>query len=813
MRPKRLRRVRLLDGVVLRRWVPGPAIGLPAPRVSKGEGGRAFICRRLWRSARRLLSPLPGLQQPVLDQPHRAAAPRVVGAHAEAAVGGGNDVAGPGVADLKAHHVFGAGDSLHDAREGLLRSQFQGNAGVAAIADAQHVLPGRRSVGAADIDEAVLPGQGEQPANLGCDLRYPRGVGRRLLRGRRGAAVLELEIEYREPDRICCQRRERRQGRGAEQRSGCDLGRRTSKACEARFLSLACGHEASRSVQGCAAAPPEGFLAVIEPHIAESGKPNASWRRPGKFHDGCASPPAVLFKAPVLPLNSENWVQRNRGRRTALRAEHRSPGGPSRASPMGTAAKSDLKVRLTMQIVAVAVACLAAMSAWALLDADRSARARIDRIAVLVANDLQLQRDKMHWISDPAAAFPDLQTIAAAVMTPGLCIAYRANDGNVVQRFCGGVRSGEPDPPAAFSALYRRLFDPGSDVVRPVMFKGGRIGEAVVRVDPAALTAEAWNGAGRLLAVMGVTLLLLCCLVHAALARALRPTRLIRAGLERMAANDLTARLPPFDLAELSAIGAVFNHLAESLQRTLDERSELTRRLIALQDDERRHLARELHDEFGQCLAAIRALTASASQTAALNCPAILADCAGIERTAARMAETLRGALFRLRPPDVEELGLAASLESLVAGWNVRSRGGTRFEIRLCGEFDDLPPVFSAGLYRIAQEAITNAAKHADATRVVLQLTESAAPASGSRSMREIELTVDDDGKAGEAEPAAKPGMGLLGMRERVATLGGRLSFEAGTRAASRTGSVLRVVVPVKPAAATGRAVESECPA
>jgi signal transduction histidine kinase len=282
---------------------------------------------------------------------------------------------------------------------------------------------------------------------------------------------------------------------------------------------------------------------------------------------------------------------------------------------------------------------------------------------------------------------------------------------------------------------------------------------------------------------------------------------LIRGGLERMAASDLTARLPPFDLAELSAIRTVFNHLAESLERTLEERTELTRRLIALQDEERRHLARELHDEFGQCLAAIRALAASASQASAQDCPAVLSDCAGIERTAARMTETLRGALFRLRPPDIEELGLAASLEGLVAGWNGRSCGRTRFETRLCGGLEDLPPALSAGLYRIAQEAITNAAKHADATRVVLQLTKSEARSPGSRGTMEVELTVDDDGKAGEADPPAKPGMGLLGMRERVATLGGRLSFEAGYM----SGSVLRVVVPVVLAASAGRG--AECPA
>lgn len=465
--------------------------------------------------------------------------------------------------------------------------------------------------------------------------------------------------------------------------------------------------------------------------------------------------------------------------------------------PMWTLARLDLKFRLTMRIVALSALCFVAASAYVLFDAERSARARIGRIAEIAAKDLELQQSKMHWIVEPSAAFPDLQTIAPPLMEPGLCIAYRANDGAILQRFCSGAQNSDADPPAVFTSLYRRLFNPAREAAQPVFFDGRKLGEAIASVDAETLSAQAWREASHLLTVMGVTLLLLCGLVYASLARALRPTRAILAGLERIAANDLSARLPLFDLAELSAIQGAFNHLAEGLERTVAERSELTCKLIALQDDERKYLARELHDEFGQGLAAIRALAASAGQTAAQECPAILPECESIERTAGHMTETLRGALFRLRPPDVDELGLAASLEGLIAGWNGRSRGGARFEIKLCGTFEDLPAAFSASLYRIAQEALTNAAKHADATRVVLELTKREAPPSPNGGTMEIELAVSDDGKAREADPAVKPGMGLLGMRERVATLGGKLTFEA----APKSGAVLCVVIPIASAA------------
>ena len=300
----------------------------------------------------------------------------------------------------------------------------------------------------------------------------------------------------------------------------------------------------------------------------------------------------------------------------------------------------------------------------------------------------------------------------------------------------------------------------------------------MVQTDPASVIAQAWHETGRAMGVMAATLLVLCVLVYAALARLLRPTQVIRAGLERLAADDLSTRLPHFDLAELSAISDVFNKLAARLDMTLAERNELMRRLITVQDEERRHLARELHDEFGQSLTAISALAASVKQTAEVDCPPLVPEADSIARITARMMQAVRGVLVRLRPPDLDELGLAASLESLVAGWNSRSR--MRFGIEFDGDFDRVPPAVSAGLYRIAQEAITNAARHAEASLVVVRLQQ-----------RETDLvpSVEDDGTA---RPAVKSGMGLLGMRERAEALGGMLSLEN-----RQPGLVLRVLVPL----------------
>jgi signal transduction histidine kinase len=453
----------------------------------------------------------------------------------------------------------------------------------------------------------------------------------------------------------------------------------------------------------------------------------------------------------------------------------------------------DLKLRLALRVAALAACCFIAAVAYVLYDSDRSARAKMDAIAKIVAKDLQLQQEQNRWLKLGVGRLPDLQTVASALMAPGLCIAYQANSGDIVQRLCSGTLSGETDAPRIFAMLYRSVFKPGTEVTHQVQYQNEARGAAVVSADPESLIADAWHETSRLFAVMAITLLALCILVYAALARALRPTRVIVSGLERLAANDHSTRLPAFDLAELSAIRDVFNSLAETLQTTVAERNELTKRLIAVQDEERLHLARELHDEFGQCLAAISAVAASAGQTARQECPVVLPEFESIARTAAHMMETLRGTLVRLRAPDVDELGLSSSLESLVAGWNSRSRGRTRFEIEVRGSFDALPSPFGANLYRIAQEAITNAAKHAEATRVGLHLNMRAATsAAADPGAREIELIVDDDGKAGDVGLAAKSGLGLLGMRERIVALGGSLSLEARRP----SGMILHAVIP-----------------
>ncbi len=346
----------------------------------------------------------------------------------------------------------------------------------------------------------------------------------------------------------------------------------------------------------------------------------------------------------------------------------------------------DLKLRLALRVAALAAVCFLAVAAYVLFESNRATQAKANRIAEIVAKDISLQLAQVQWFSLSPEKTPDLQRIAGPLMEPGLCISYRNDTGDFRQGICSGALADDTAAPASFAALYRAIFHPGEPISMPLLVGGKAGGIAVATFDPATQIGQSWRETSRLLSIMALALAGLCLAVYATLARALRPTHVIRTGLTQLAANDLSARLPSFDLAELSAISDVFNTLAQKLQATLAERNALTRKLIAVQDEERRHLARELHDEFGQSLTAIAAQAAAAAHTAERECPPLLEECRGISRTTAGLMETLRGALVRLRPPDIEELGLTLSLESLVASWNGFEKGRTRFDIAIVGQ-------------------------------------------------------------------------------------------------------------------------------
>ena len=205
-----------------------------------------------------------------------------------------------------------------------------------------------------------------------------------------------------------------------------------------------------------------------------------------------------------------------------------------------------------------------------------------------------------------------------------------------------------------------------------------------------------------------------------------------------------------------------------ALAAEVRRRSDLARRLATAQEDERRRIARDLHDSIGQLLAGL-GLAVSAAEAAG-PLPAEAAErMEEVRRVADRLGREVHALALNLRPTSLDDLGLVAALGQLVSDWSARH--GVPVDLQAEGVSDGrLPPEVETFFYRVVQEALTNVARHAQArtVSVVLNRIEGTAVA-----------VVEDDGVGFDPEAVGRGRLGLLGMRERVDLLDGQLDVES----------------------------------
>lgn len=435
-----------------------------------------------------------------------------------------------------------------------------------------------------------------------------------------------------------------------------------------------------------------------------------------------------------------------------------------------------LKLDLILRMVVIATTCLFLAAAYVLYQTDRETRREAGETADSIGRQLEVQLHRVASGFDHPDRFPDLNLWAETGFGAGLCIRFTRPDGTVIRNFC---RGDEPHAgPPWFQRLYRWLFLPGDEIARAVTFRGEHHGLVSVIASEGTQITRGWRDVRGLFGLTVALLLALGALTYAAISRTLRPAKTVVAGLQRMKNGELSTRLPPSEITEWQNITEAINRLAGSLQQTLAERAELALKLMNVQEEERRYLARELHDEFGQCLASINATSTSIRQTAENVCPELVRECRNITCVSDHMMDLLRGMLLRLRPSEIDELGLTVCLQRLVAGWDARCRERTRFSLTILGEVDRLPEPITANLYRIVQECLTNASKHAAASSVSVRIERDTTASPGA-----VSVAVEDDGVADTTAFAKGSGVGLLGIRERVTALGGHMSLQAGAPA------------------------------
>jgi glucose-6-phosphate-specific signal transduction histidine kinase len=210
------------------------------------------------------------------------------------------------------------------------------------------------------------------------------------------------------------------------------------------------------------------------------------------------------------------------------------------------------------------------------------------------------------------------------------------------------------------------------------------------------------------------------------------------------------------------------------LADALAENRRLSQQYLLAQEEERRSIARELHDELGQCLNAIKLDATAIRRHPDAPAREIVDGAQAIIDVSSRMFDVTRGLMERLRPVALDELGIADALRHLVSEWQ-RRNPGVRCTLELRGRLDELGEQINMSLYRVVQECLTNVTRHAQASAVEVSV-EGSAPPHGGLSVR-----VHDDGVGMPVGAGKRAGLGLVGLRERVEALGGR--FEVAERA------------------------------
>ncbi|MHB0820429.1 sensor histidine kinase [Stutzerimonas stutzeri] len=324
-----------------------------------------------------------------------------------------------------------------------------------------------------------------------------------------------------------------------------------------------------------------------------------------------------------------------------------------------------------------------------------------------------------------------------------------------------------PEPQGAHSWLSAQLYP--SDLAEPVSLPmpDGRILQ--LSVDPGDEIDEVRDSLLQLLTLFGFALLLSLLVIRWALRPALAVLDELLTALEQVSQGRLDTRLGSHSLAEARQLAGHFNRMVTSLQSARRENDELTRSLLALQERERTQLAQALHDDLGQYLAGIRAQACLLQ--AVKDQPKLVASTARrLDDNCEQLQNGFRRLTRELYPVMLDHLELPEAIRQLGEQW--QDAQGIELHLHIDARMPALPLATKEHLYRLLQEALTNVARHAHASRVCIRLR-----LRGER----LRLLVRDNGcGASEVRPL---GIGLRSMRERARCLGGTLALS------SRSGS------------------------
>ena len=342
------------------------------------------------------------------------------------------------------------------------------------------------------------------------------------------------------------------------------------------------------------------------------------------------------------------------------------------------------------------------------------------------------------------------------------------------------VESHEEDDARSVPQWFVTLVRPRTTSVSVPISIQGKSTALVITSIPNDEIAEIWDGILTQLAVGSAVALALFMITMIVVGRALAPLEELSQAMSEIETGSYSVHIEPGGAPEFAAICTKMNHLAETLGEAVEDKRRLAERAVSLQDRERKEIARELHDEFGPYLFALRVNAGALMRLAEAGMP----DADRVRKHGGAILEQVndlqqftRRILERLRPVGLAELGLREALGALLRLWN-ESHPEVEIKTTISGSLGETGETADLTIYRIVQEALTNVFRHARATAVNVSI-EPAERQLGVQVNRGYALVrVHDNGRG--LKPGEKFGFGLTGMQERILALGGTLTVASG---------------------------------
>jgi len=419
-----------------------------------------------------------------------------------------------------------------------------------------------------------------------------------------------------------------------------------------------------------------------------------------------------------------------------------------------------LRNQINIRVLSIVLIVLIAGGAIAIWKAKSSVEDEVSSSFQLVKSmlDFQLKRERLLAAPDSESSW--LEYLSSIKETRHIKVVIYSNNKVETGSAADHLNEEKNTPPAWF--VYAVSLDFPVLEYR-INFRNNSSKSILITTDPSDEINEAWSEFLTLfwsiIAILTVLFMAINILFNSMLNAVLSILNRLRA----ISSGEYGTPLAKHHILEFDLISQEINALTLALEQSKQTNKKLTNHSLNIQENERKAMAHELHDEMGQSLTAIKAISVATKQQqsdSTVACETIISICD-------HLSSIVRSRMLTLHPLCLAELGLKDTLKNLVQEWE-QNHLNTRVELRFSGEPEQIDHQAAIHIYRITQECLTNIAKHAGASQVSIHLTLS--------ETNEVSLLIKDNG-SGLLQNDKSKGFGLLGIKERAESQGGKLNI------------------------------------